>query len=50
MGFFSYCGRAGDMLKVGGIWVSLVEVETTLVGHPAVLEAAWSAARTRIAS
>ena len=28
------------MLKVGGIWVSPVEVENTLVGHPAVLEAA----------
>src|SRR5262249_24900914 len=29
-----------DMLKVGGIWVSPVEVEATLVRHPAVLEAA----------
>jgi len=28
------------MLKVGGIWVSPVEVEATLVAHPAVLEAA----------
>ena len=28
------------MLKVGGIWVSPVEVEAALVGHPAVLEAA----------
>ena len=28
------------MLKVGGIWVSPVEVENTLVGHGAVLEAA----------
>ena len=28
------------MLKVGGIWVSPVEVEATLVRHPAVLEAA----------
>jgi benzoate-CoA ligase len=39
-GYFWYCGRADDMLKVGGIWVSPVEVEATLVGHPAVLEAA----------
>ncbi|MBI4591295.1 MAG: benzoate-CoA ligase family protein [Candidatus Rokubacteria bacterium] len=39
-GFFWYCGRADDMLKVSGIWVSPVEVENTLVGHPAVLEAA----------
>jgi benzoate-CoA ligase len=28
------------MLKVGGIWVSPVEVEATLIKHPAVLEAA----------
>lgn len=39
-GYYWYCGRADDMLKVGGIWVSPVEVENTLVGHPAVLEAA----------
>ena len=39
-GYFWYCGRADDMLKVGGIWVSPVEVENTLVGHEAVLEAA----------
>ena len=28
------------MLKVGGIWVSPIEVEATLIKHPAVLEAA----------
>jgi benzoate-CoA ligase family protein len=39
-GYFWYCGRADDMLKVGGIWVSPVEVENTLIAHPAVLEAA----------
>jgi len=39
-GYFWYCGRSDDMLKVGGIWVSPVEVEATLVRHPAVLEAA----------
>ncbi|HXH81884.1 MAG TPA: benzoate-CoA ligase family protein [Candidatus Tectomicrobia bacterium] len=39
-GYFWYAGRADDMLKVGGIWVSPVEVEATLVRHPAVLEAA----------
>jgi benzoate-CoA ligase len=39
-GYFWYAGRADDMLKVGGIWVSPVEVETTLIRHPAVLEAA----------
>jgi benzoate-CoA ligase len=39
-GFFWYCGRADDMLKVSGAWVSPVEVEATLVRHPAVLQAA----------
>jgi len=39
-GFFWYCGRADDMLKVCGLWVSPVEVEAALVQHPSVLEAA----------
>lgn len=39
-GYFWHAGRADDMLKVGGIWVSPVEVESTLIGHPAVLECA----------
>ena len=39
-GYFWYAGRADDMLKVGGIWVSPVEVENTLIKHAAVLEAA----------
>jgi benzoate-CoA ligase family protein len=39
-GFFWYCGRGDDMLKVGGIWVSPIEVENTLVSHPAVFEVA----------
>ncbi|MFQ5521419.1 MAG: benzoate-CoA ligase family protein, partial [Candidatus Methylomirabilia bacterium] len=39
-GYYWYCGRSDDMLKVGGIWVSPVEVENTLIAHPAVLEAA----------
>jgi 4-hydroxybenzoate-CoA ligase len=37
-GYFWYVGRSDDMLKVGGIWVSPVEIENTLTGHPAVLE------------
>ncbi|HYY87410.1 MAG TPA: benzoate-CoA ligase family protein, partial [Chloroflexota bacterium] len=37
-GFFWYAGRGDDMLKVGGIWVSPVEVENALVEHDAVLE------------
>ena len=39
-GYFWYAGRADDMLKVGGIWVSPIEVENTLIKHSAVLEAA----------
>ena len=39
-GYFTYCGRADDMLKVSGIWVSPFEVEAVLISHEAVLEAA----------
>jgi len=39
-GYFWYCGRSDDMLKVGGIWVSPIEVESALIEHPAVLETA----------
>ncbi|MFO0727403.1 MAG: benzoate-CoA ligase family protein [Myxococcota bacterium] len=39
-GRYTYCGRADDMLKVGGIWVSPFEVESALARHPEVLEAA----------
>ena len=39
-GYYWHAGRSDDMLKVGGIWVSPVEVEATLISHPAVLEAA----------
>ncbi|GIX47026.1 MAG: acetyl-CoA synthetase [Candidatus Tectimicrobiota bacterium] len=39
-GYYWFVGRADDMLKVGGIWVSPIEVENTLLEHPAVLEAA----------
>ena len=39
-GHFVYCGRVDDMLKVGGIWVSPSEVESALVAHDHVLEAA----------
>jgi 4-hydroxybenzoate-CoA ligase len=39
-GFFTYQGRTDDMFKVSGIWVSPFEVESVLVGHEAVLEAA----------
>ena len=39
-GYFVCCGRSDDMLKVGGIWVSPVEIEAQLVAHDRVLEAA----------
>jgi benzoate-CoA ligase len=39
-GFFYYDGRADDLLKVGGIFVSPLEVENILTGHPAVVECA----------
>ncbi len=39
-GYYTYSGRADDMLKVGGIWVSPFEVESALASHDAVLEAA----------
>ncbi len=39
-GYFTYCGRTDDMLKVGGIYVAPFEVEGALLSHDAVLEAA----------
>src|SRR5262245_37773458 len=37
-GYFWFAGRADDMLKVGGIWVSPFEVENALLECPDVLE------------
>jgi benzoate-CoA ligase len=39
-GYFHYCGRADDMMKVAGMWVAPGEVENVLLGHPSVAEAA----------
>jgi benzoate-CoA ligase len=39
-GFYWCAGRSDDMLKVGGIWVSPVEVENCLGEYPAVFESA----------
>jgi benzoate-CoA ligase len=39
-GSFTYAGRSDDMLKVSGIYVSPFEIESTLMQHPSVLEAA----------
>ncbi|MCR8825020.1 benzoate-CoA ligase family protein [Pseudosulfitobacter koreensis] len=44
-GRFVYCGRTDDMFKVSGIWVSPFEVESAIISHPHVLEAAVVAAR-----
>jgi benzoate-CoA ligase family protein len=39
-GYYIYCGRSDDMLKVNGTWCSPFEIEAVLNGHPGVLEAA----------
>jgi acyl-coenzyme A synthetase/AMP-(fatty) acid ligase len=39
-GFYWHAGRSDDMLKVGGLWVSPIEVERALIDHEAVLECA----------
>lgn len=39
-GYFWYAGRSNDVFKVHGLWLSPAEVESVLVAHPAVREAA----------
>jgi benzoate-CoA ligase len=39
-GWFFHCGRADDLIKVSGKWVSPTEVEQTLLAHEAVWECA----------
>lgn len=39
-GYFWYCGRSDDMLKVGGIWVSPIEIETSLLRREDIEEVA----------
>jgi len=39
-GYFTYAGRADDMLKVAGKWVAPAEVEDCLLGHGSVKECA----------
>jgi benzoate-CoA ligase len=36
-GAYAYVGRSDDMLKVGGLWVSPIDMENTLIAHPRVL-------------
>ncbi len=45
-GYFWYAGRADDMLRVSGQWVSPAEVEGALAEYGAVLEAAVVPHRT----
>ncbi|TDD67811.1 fatty-acid--CoA ligase [Actinomadura darangshiensis] len=39
-GFYQITDRAKDVIKSGGEWISSVELENHLMGHPAVAEAA----------
>ena len=39
-GYFYFCGRVDDMFKVNGMWVSPFDVESALISHDAILEAA----------
>lgn len=39
-GHFWYCGRSDDMMKISGMWVSPLEVETAILTHPNVAECA----------
>ena len=39
-GYFTCLGRNSDMMKAGGIWVSPGEVESRLLAHPLVRQAA----------
>ena len=39
-GYFWYAGRADDLFKVNGRWLAPAEVESALLAHPAIREAA----------
>jgi benzoate-CoA ligase family protein len=39
-GYFWYEGRSDDMIKVSGLWVSPIEIESALLEHPSVAESA----------
>jgi benzoate-CoA ligase len=39
-GYFWYAGRTDDLIKIGGEWVSPIQIENALVEHEAVSEAA----------
>jgi benzoate-CoA ligase len=44
-GYYFYEGRADDMFKVSGLWVSPIDVENVLIEHSAVAEVAVVGAR-----
>ncbi|MEM8922709.1 MAG: benzoate-CoA ligase family protein [Actinomycetota bacterium] len=44
-GVYTFLGRNNDMIKAGGIWVSPAEVESVLIEHVSVMEAAVVGAR-----
>src|SRR5262245_42936350 len=46
-GYYWYAGRSDDMMKVGGIWVSPIEVENALIEHEAVQECGVGACADR---
>jgi benzoate-CoA ligase len=39
-GFYWFSGRANELFKVKGLWISPIEIEAELTAHPAVYEAA----------
>lgn len=39
-GFFWFSGRANDLFKVKGMWITPIEIEAALTRHPAIREAA----------
>ncbi len=39
-GYYWHEGRSDDMIKVSGLWVSPIEIESALLEHPAVQESA----------
>jgi benzoate-CoA ligase len=39
-GFFWFSGRANDLFKVKGLWVTPIDIEAVLTAHPAIREAA----------
>ena len=40
LALYWYEGRSDDMIKVSGLWVSPIEIESALLEHPAVAESA----------